>query len=323
MKALLGIVSLIVVLAGSALGQVAPEYRMAVVVHGQALDVEASVESDARAMRLSGMRKELVEANRANRRDFLTRMRAGFEFEGTAAFYADDHLFWCSLPAPLVARNIKVLYARQWGDESATVEVGAPGLNVLIRPANHPLVASNLGDRLFLAGRLPQDARRSEAATVETWSRPDEELEVTRKDGTPVAGRLFLHPGRARSLVATYEASEGRIVVTRYKNAAAKARTETYTPTGKTVPVDTTIAVGDSVSDYRLGGEKQVVYDWTGKLPTLDELEAMRTGIGSESGRMRYTGLATGAAFIVVGVALFAIRRTRRLRAAPHPPDAG
>ncbi|MCW5943672.1 MAG: hypothetical protein KIS66_15680 [Fimbriimonadaceae bacterium] len=145
---------------------------------------------------------------------------------------------------------------------------------------------------------------------------------MIRKEGKPVSGRLFLHPGRARSLIATYEASQDRIVVTRYKNAVTKARTETYTPTGRTVPVDATIAVGDSVSDYRLGGEKQVVYDWAGKLPTLDELEAMRTGMGSESGRMRYTGLVTGAALIVGGVALFAIRRARRSRSSRRPLNA-
>ncbi|MCW5943671.1 MAG: hypothetical protein KIS66_15675 [Fimbriimonadaceae bacterium] len=127
MKTLLAVAWLLAVSMGAALGQVATEYRMAVVVHGHDLDVEASVEQDARAMRLSGMRKELVEANRANRREFLTKMQKGFAFEGTAAFYADDRLLWYSLPAPLVAKNIKVLQVRQWADEKAPSRWEPPG----------------------------------------------------------------------------------------------------------------------------------------------------------------------------------------------------
>lgn len=299
--------------------QSAREFDVHSVMHPTEMDIEAEVERDAEANRLAGMRKDQVEANRASRRETLQLLKDGFEFKGKAAFYSDDRLVWSQIPVPLVAKKARVLHRTEWSDDRATFE-GAQGvLSLRIWSPAKALVSTNLGDRYFLGGTAAPDATRTEANGLLTLSRPHEVLEVETREGEPTRGRLYALRGASRALVVSYEASADRIVVTRLRGNGVPTRTETYTPTGNTVPVDTSIEPNQTVSDFRLGEDKQVVYDWTGKLPTLDELESMRTGLNSESGRSKYAGFLTGAAIAACGVAIFAMRR----RAGRVSPESG
>lgn len=301
----LPVTCLVLVGVACAWSQQATEYRVSVRHHPEPMDV---AERTKRDLALS----EYPDKDRANVEDRLQVLKKGFVYEGTAAFFAGDGLVWMSVPAPLLTAKTAVLQTRMWTDRKASYEVPPAGINVMIRSLDdHPVMLS-LGDRLFLCGALPKEAKRvSTAKRKEVWRRDNadggEELIVERKNGVPIGGRLLRNATRVPVLAAVYKVSGGKIVVERYRGPNRLDQTLTYTPTGRKVNADTTIPAGATVSDFRIGGE-QAVYVWAERLPSVDELRAMRPGSAFLA-----RGVVLPTLALAVGtVALIGARRSRK-----------
>ncbi|MCW5939814.1 MAG: hypothetical protein KF884_00180 [Fimbriimonadaceae bacterium] len=261
-------------------------------------DIDKELAAFKAELRRGGITEEQIRINSDSFRDQIVRRMDGLAATGTGRFAWTETGSYTEVPMAASSPLDPGPFSwREWFDGEVTVSLRSDGRLASVEPGDKRNAGAMPGLALFHTGLVIPGVKEigSEVRDGLTWVTYEGIVQGQfgarvlaayrdpgRTDLAQVEQRWFSRRRTSDVIFRATRSADGKTLeVVHYGPATLKTETHSLAQSNSDglPPLSEIVPLGTPMTDYRLGEDERVTYAFSGTLPTIDELRAMR-GLG-------------------------------------------